>query len=65
MADKAIEKARVSAVAGRLAHLRAFKFETVGFKSNEPIPSLATAHAMHAKNKRAMSELTKTPSVTQ
>ena len=65
MAEKGIEKQRISAVAGRLAYLRAVKFETVGFKSNEPIPSLAAAGAMHAKNKRMIGELTKKPSVTQ
>lgn len=52
MADKAGQKARNAAAAGRMKHLRAVKFETEGFPSNGPVPSLAAARTMANHTKR-------------
>jgi hypothetical protein len=38
--------------AGRLNYLRNAKFELVGFKSNEPVPSISEARKMIGENKR-------------
>lgn len=57
--EKSTQKARNSAAAGRMKALRSTKFETQGFPSNGPVPSLSAAGAMWAKTKRAMGEVPK------
>jgi hypothetical protein len=46
------ERNKNQAIAGRIAFLRNAKFETQGFKSNEPVPSVSEARKMHAYNVR-------------
>lgn len=55
------ERNKNQAMAGRIAYLRNAKFETKGFKSNEPIPSLAEARQMHAYNVRLINSQTQQP----
>lgn len=55
--EKSTQKTRNSAAAGRMKELRNTKFETHGFPSNGPVPSLSAAGAMWAKTKRAMREV--------
>ncbi len=55
--DKATQKNRNSAAAGRMKHLREVKFQTSGFPSNGPIPSLSAARRMASDSRRAMGEV--------
>lgn len=55
--EKSRQKASNSAAAGRMKHLRAKKFETLGFKSNEPVPSLANARSMAIENRRTINNV--------
>lgn len=57
MAEKSAQKARNSAAAGRMKDLRSTKFETRGFKSNEPVPSLSTARSMANDNRRLINNV--------
>lgn len=61
--EKSAEKNRNTAIAGRLAYLRAEKFETVGFKSNEPVPTISQARKMATENRVRMGKLPKSRSV--
>lgn len=60
---KGIEASKNNNIARRLAYLRNARFQTEGFGSNEPTPSLADARKMASKNLAAMREVGKTPSV--
>lgn len=51
-------------IAGRLSHLRAVRFETKGFRSNEKTPTIAAAAKMAGDNARAKGGLRPTPSVS-
>jgi len=65
MAEKSVAANRRKSFAGKYNHLRAVRFETKGFKSNEPTPSLAKAAEMHGYNKRLIASQRPTPSVSQ
>jgi hypothetical protein len=57
MADKAVQKAKNSAAAGRMKNHRAVKFELKGFKTNDPTPTLANARSMAIENRRTMNNV--------
>lgn len=58
------ERNKNQAMAGRMSHLRNAKFETQGFKSNEPIPSVSEARKMHSYNLRLINSQTPQPRVS-
>lgn len=60
---KSGQKNKNQAIAGRLSHLRNARFETHGFKSNEPVPSISEARKMDGYNKRLYNEQRPQPSV--
>lgn len=53
-AARSNEQNKAKALAGRMAYLRQYKFTLEGFGSNEPVPSLAEASAMAARNRAKM-----------
>lgn len=55
------ERNKNQAIAGRIASLRNTKFETQGFKSNEPVPSVSEARKMHSHNVRLINSQTPQP----
>ena len=55
-ARKANERSARQSYAQKRAYLRAERFETLGFKSNEPTPNLSEGRAMAAGNLRRMSD---------
>lgn len=65
MAEKSGEANRRKSYAGKYSHLRAIRFETKGFKSNAPIPSVPEARAMADYNRRLVNGQRPTPSVSQ
>lgn len=62
MAIKAVEANKNSEAAGRMKHLREAKFETSGFRSNEPTPSVDRAREMASYNLRMYAKLRPIPS---
>lgn len=51
--------------ASRLAYLRSSRFALIGYPSNGPMPSLATARRDSRKNLRMIDEQRPMPSVSQ
>ena len=64
MAEKTTEAGKRKAKASRIAYLLNAVFRTVGFGSNERIPTIEQARAMHSANLRQMAALG-TPSTVQ
>lgn len=58
------ERNKRNAVATRLSYLRNARFETKGFKSNDPVPSLEEARQMADYNRRLINGQRPTPSVS-
>lgn len=61
--SKGREKIARNAVATRLSHLRNARFETAGFASNAPTPTVEAARAMAAYNARLIAGQRPQPSV--
>lgn len=56
-------KNRDREAASRMAHLRSEVFATVGFRSNEPVPSPAAARTMARQNLRLIAAQRPQPGV--